>query len=63
MNERVREVHRQIATYRDLLARGPALSEPMHYLRQIREAEAELERIKIAEMQPQLDFERRPQPR
>ena len=37
MNERVREVHRQIATYRDLLARGPAVNEAMHYLRQIME--------------------------
>lgn len=63
MNERVRELHRRIAACRDFLARGPAASEAMHYLRQIMEAEAELERIKIAEVQPQLDFGRRPQPR
>jgi hypothetical protein len=63
MNERVRELHRRIAACRDLLARGPAASEAMHYLRQIMEAEAELERIKIAEVQPQLDLGRRPQPR
>jgi hypothetical protein len=61
MNERVRELHRRIAACRDLLARGPAASEAMHYLRQIMEAEAELERIKIAEVQPQLDLGRRPQ--
>jgi hypothetical protein len=52
MNERVRELHRQIAVCRDLLARGPTASEAMHYLRRIMEAEAELERIKIAEVQP-----------
>ena len=52
MNERVRELHRKIAACRDLLARGPAASEAMHYLRQIMEAEAELERTKIAECSP-----------
>ena len=46
MNERVRELHRKIAACRDLLARGPAASEAMHYLRQIMEAEAELERTR-----------------
>ena len=61
--ERMRDLHRKIAACRDLLARGPAASEAMHYLRQIMEAEAELERLTIAEVQPQLDFGRYVQPR
>ena len=47
----VREIHRKIVTCRDLLARGPATGEAINYLRQIMEAEADLERIKIAEAQ------------
>ena len=53
MNERLRELHRQIAIWRDLLGRGPPLNEAMHYLRQIIEAEAEIERIKVADRNAQ----------
>jgi hypothetical protein len=54
MSERAQELRRQIALYRGLLESWPSLSQAGRYIRQIEEAEAELERIARAEMQPQL---------
>jgi len=46
--DRVDELRRLIALYRDLLDRGPTISEAARHLRHIMEAELELERLSAA---------------
>ena len=56
MEERGQELRRCIRLYRDLLRQGPSLKQAARYLRQIEDAEAELERISDPQPQSHVSF-------